>query len=324
MTTLIVGCGYLGRRVAMRLVERGERVIGTTRDPAKAEDLERIGVEPLILDLLRSTPHPDPPPQGGRGQGGVRPDTSEPSRLAGEGRVGGDQRTIAGPVLPEFDRLVYCVGLDRTSGAPMKSVYLDGLTNLLGFLQVRSFRFVYTSSTSVYGQDHGAWVTEDDPTEPTSESGRVVLEAEGIARYRGAVVLRLAGLYGAGRIIRRAAILAGEPIAGDPRKRVNLVHVEDAASAVVAALDRGRPGRVYNVADDRPADREELYGLSARCLGAPPPKFVPAAAYETDRRIANRRMKEELGVSLIHPDITAGLPASVEAEAERVSPRSPR
>ena len=80
MTTLIVGCGYLGRRMAARLLKGGERVIGTTRDPAKAAGLERVGVEPLLLDVigawadppaLRSnsapaTPHPNPPPQGGR------------------------------------------------------------------------------------------------------------------------------------------------------------------------------------------------------------------------------------------------------------------
>ena len=225
--------------------------------------------------------------------------------------------------LPEFDRLLYCVGFDRRVGASMREIYLDGLTNLLRLVEARSFLFVYTSSTSVYGQDHGDWVAEDDATEPRSESGRMVLEAEGIARSRRASIVRLAGLYGPGRIIRRAAIQAAEPIAGDPGKRVNLVQIDDAASATIAALDRGQPGRVYNVADDRPVDREELYGLTARCLGAPPPRFVPAAAgEEADRRVANRRMKEELGVVLAYPDVTTGLPASIMAE--RINPPPPR
>lgn len=326
MTTLVVGCGYLGRRVAMRLVARGERVIGTTRGAAKAEELVMIGVEPVVLDLLGreraehpplgnvpapATPHPNPPPQGGGGP-------ERTSLLAGE--VIAREELRGG--LPEFDRLVYCIGFDRTSGLPMREVYVDGLNRFLERLDARSFPFVYTSSTSVYGQDDGYWVTEDDATEPATESGRVVLEAEGIARSRGASIIRLAGLYGPGRIIRRAAILAGEPIAGDPAKRVNLVQIDDAASAVVAALDRGRPGRAYNVADDRPVERQELYELTARCLGAPAPRFVAAESSEADRRIANGRMKEELGVGLAYPDITTGLPASIGAE--RVSPPPPR
>ena len=204
----------------------------------------------------------------------------------------------------------------------MREVYVDGLRHFLDRLDGRSFRFVYTSSTSVYGQDDGSWVTEEESTSPKTESGRVVLEAEGIARGRGASVVRLAGLYGPDRIIRRAAILAGEPIAGDPAKRVNLVQIDDAASAVVAALDRGRPGRVYNVADDRPVERRELYERTARYLGAPAPRFVDAGSGEADRRIANRRMKEELGVNLAYPDVATGLPASVEAE--RLSPPPPR
>ncbi len=331
MTTLIVGCGYLGRRVAARLIGRGEKVSGTTRHIGKAIELIRLGIEPVVWDVMASeaedppplrndpapaTPHPIPPPQGGRGP-------EKPSPLEGEVRVGGSRLTRAPIGLPESDRMVYCVGFDRRSGRSMREVYVEGLRRFLDRLDGRSSRFVYTSSTSVYGQEDGSWVSEDDPTEPKTESGRVVLDAEEIARSRGAIVVRLAGLYGPGRIIRRDALLAGEAIAADPEKRVNLVHVDDAASAIVAALDRGEPGRVYNVADDRPVGRRELYEISTRCLGVPPPRFVGAGPHsEGDRRVANRRMKEELRVTLAYPDVTIGLPASVAEEG--LNPPSPR
>lgn len=312
MTTLIVGCGYLGRRVASLLIGRGEHVLGTTRDAGKADELARMGVEPVVLDVLggdTGTPHPNPLPQGERGpDGGSGP--SEISPL-----VKGDEDT---PRLPPFERLVYCVGYDRAAGRTMRHVYRDGLRRLLDRLESRPSRFVYTSSTSVYGQDDGSWVTEDDPTEPRTESGRIVLDAEAIARGHGAIIVRLAGLYGPGRIIRRAAIVAGEPIEGNPAKRVNLIHIDDAAAATVAALDRGEPGRAYNVVDDRPVARQELYEITARCLGAPPPRFVPGVRDEADRRMANGRMRDELGVRLIYPDVATGLPAAVEAG--RVTP----
>lgn len=297
MTTLVVGCGYLGRRVAAMLVGRGERVIGTTRHPGKAGELAGMGIEPFALDVLHvHAAEPETPPRPRVPRGGCG--------------------------LPSFDRLVYCVGFDSKAGPSRREVYVEGLSRFLETQTDRPHRFVYTSSTGVYGHDDGSWVTEDDPADPRTESGRVALEAETIARDHGAIVVRLAGLYGPGRIIRRAAIQAGEPIASAPAKRVNLVQVDDAASAVVAALDRGSPGRVYNVADDRPATRAELYGITARCLGAPAPTFLPAQAEEADRRIANRRMRDELGVVLTYPDVASGLPASISIEAEegRVSP----
>ncbi len=275
MTTLIIGCGYLGRRIARKLVEAGERVLGTTRSAAWAASLQAIGVEPVVLDVLNP----------------------------------------AATELPVFDRLVYCIGFDRSSGQPMRSVYIDGLSRFLDHLSSAPKHWVYTSSTGVYGQSGGVWVDENSATEPTSESGRLCLEAEAIAQSRGACITRLAGLYGPGRIIRRAAILAGEAVIGSPDHVINLIHVDDAASAVIAALDRGQSGRIYNVADDHPAPRSELYSLTAELLGAPPVTFTSATAEEFDRRVSNQRMKNELLVNLDYPTISEGIRAAFVAES---------
>jgi nucleoside-diphosphate-sugar epimerase len=199
------------------------------------------------------------------------------------------------------------------AGRSMREVYVGGLTNVLDALPAPR-RFVYVSSTSVYGQGGGEWVDEDSPTEPVEENGRIVLECERLLRRRlpDAIILRLAGIYGPGRLIKRAAVERGEPLATDPDKTVNLIHVEDGARAVVAAAERGRTGATYNVADGRPVTRREFYGELARLLGAPSPRFEPMSVDRTDRRISNRRLRSELGLELLYADYRAGLRQAVE------------
>jgi nucleoside-diphosphate-sugar epimerase len=285
--TLIVGCGYLGTRVAALLRHRGERVIATVRSPARAEGLRTQGIEPAIADVL------------------------DPGSLA---------------ALPGAGRVLYCVGFDRAAGPAMRSVYVDGLRNVLDAIAGRVGRLVYASSTGVYGSCGEDWIDEDTPVDPAHESGRVVLEAENLLRDRCGVmglplvILRFAGLYGPGRVPRRASLELGEPIVGDPDRPLNLVHIADAATAAVAALDRGAPGRIYLVSDDRPLPRRAYYTRAAELLGAPAPRFVPpvsgspeALREAASKRVSNRRLKMELGVTLAYPDVYAGLPDALEA-----------
>jgi nucleoside-diphosphate-sugar epimerase len=284
-TTLIVGCGYLGTRVAAQLVQRGERVLGTVRSPARGAVLRSQGIEPVIADVL------------------------DPDSL----------RT-----LPPADRAFYCVGYDRASGTGVRGVTVDGLRNALGGVAGRVGRLVYASSTGVYGPGPEDAVDEDSPTLPSHDSGRATLEAEDLLRETAAcgglpaIILRFAGLYGPGRVLRRASLERGEPIAGDPDRPLNLIHIADAATATVAALDRGQPGRIYLVSDDRPLPRRTYYTLAAALLGAPPPSFVPPAAgspealrHASSKRVSNRRLRMELGVTLAFPDVYAGLPDSL-------------
>ena len=150
----------------------------------------------------------------------------------------------------------------------MRTVFVDGLANVLDALEGQG-RFVHVSSTGVYAQRDGEAVDETAATEPASESGRVVLEAERLLRERrpGAVVLRFAGIYGPGRLIREKDVRAGEALSGDPEQWLNLIHVEDGAAAVAAALERGRPGTVCNVCDDRPVRRRDFYARWPSCSG---------------------------------------------------------
>jgi nucleoside-diphosphate-sugar epimerase len=288
--TLIVGCGYLGLRVARLLVERGDRVYGTTRSLGRAIELSRAGIEAIVADVL------------------------VPESLAR---------------LPEVDRVLYCVGFDRSKGVPIRSVYVDGLRHVLGHLIDRAGKLVYAGSTGVYGQNDGGWVDEDAAVDPQTESGRACLEAEKVVRsYEvegslASTILRFSGLYGPGRIMRREALLEGKVIAGDPEKYLNLVQIDDAVLATVAALDHGEGRSLYLVSDDRPAPRREFYTLAAQALGAPAPRFEPplpgspeASREESNKRISNAKMHAELDVRLKYPDITTGVPAAVAAEGD--------
>jgi nucleoside-diphosphate-sugar epimerase len=275
-TSLILGCGYLGARVASLWQQQDRRIYAATRN---AEHLPE-GVEPIACDVL------------------------QPQSLQ---------------LLPEVDTVLYAVGFDRKSGATMRSVYVDGLANVLDHLRAPA-RFIYISSSSVYGQADGGWIDETSPTEPNEESGRIVLEAEAVLRAKlpGAMILRFAGIYGPGRLLRRQTIEKGEPIMGDADKWLNLIHVEDGARVILAAEEHGRPGCVYSICDDHPVRRRYFYAALARALGTAEPRFVPPPALQPspphekgNRRISNRRMKEELQVLLRYPDYEQGLRASL-------------
>ena len=287
MAKLICGCGYLGLRVAERWLEAGEQVFAVTRSSRRAEELKGRGLSPLLADV------------------------TDPATLAD---------------LPAASTLLYAVGFDRSAGKPMQEVYVGGLGNVLDAISPETQKIIYISSTSVYSQTGGVWVDEGSPCEPQRDNGQVCLSAEQtLEEHRQgpkAITLRLAGLYGPGRIPRRAALLAGEAIPAPSEGYLNLIHVDDAARVVLAAEERARPPRLYLVSDGHPPSRAEYYAELARLAGGPPPRYAPpepgspaALRAESNKRIGNRRMLEELGVELEYPTYREGLAAIVAGEA---------
>jgi nucleoside-diphosphate-sugar epimerase len=278
-SVLVVGCGFLGRRAARRWRAAGRTVSALTRSDERSEQFRAEGIEPILGDV------------------------TEPASLR----------------FPQSDTVLYAVGLDRTAGQSMREVYVGGLANVLGGLP-RPRCFIYVSSTSVYGQTDGEEVDETAATDPEEESGKIVLEAERLLRERmpEAIILRFAGIYGPGRLLRRRSIESGEVIVGDPERWLNLIHVEDGVMAVLAAAERGRPGEVYNVSDGQPVRRREFYTSLARLLKAPKPRFVPPPTdaplpphERAHRRIVSRRLRDDLAVTLRYPDHDSGLAASL-------------
>ncbi len=281
MKRLIFGCGYLGERVARRWQSQGDEVFAVTRSTERAEQLAERGLRTIVADV------------------------TDPSTLDG---------------LPQVEVTLYAVGYDRSSPRSMREVYVDGLKAALQAMSHRTARIIYISSTSVYGQTDGGWVDENSPCEPARENGRVCLEAENALRdsplAERSVVLRLAGIYGPGRLPNRQALRSGEPIASSLEGYLNLIHVDDAASVAAAAADHSRPSPLYLVSDGSPMTRQEYYAEAARLLGAPPPRFIGPTEESTkqlraatNRRISNAKMLAELGVELAYPSYREGLAA---------------
>ncbi len=299
---LIVGCGYLGTRVAAAWQALGEQVAVVTRFADRAAALAAQGFQPIVADV------------------------SEPGSLA----------TLA--ELPPPDTLLYAVGFDRASGKAMRDIYVQGLQNVLEAFPRGGGprRWIYISTTGVYGSLDGQ-VTEETPCEPTREGGKICLEAEQLLRShplgQRCIVLRLAGIYGPGRIPNRQSLLQGEPIVADADSRLNLIHVDDAASVVLAAETRGKPPALYLVSDGQPPRRGEYYAEAARLLGAPPPQLIspgeatanaPTAGNPMSSRTArahdasaksidNSKMLRELGVVLRYPSFREGLSQAIAA-----------
>jgi nucleoside-diphosphate-sugar epimerase len=273
MTTpaLILGCGYLGERVAKAWLVRGHRVAALTRNRSAA--LSETGIEPIAGDVL------------------------DPASLH---------------ELPEAAAVLYAIGFDRSAGKSMREVYVEGLRNALCAIRCTG-PLLFVSSTSVYGQTDGEWMNEDSPTEPIEESGKIVLDAEKTVRELrpDAIVLRFAGIYGPDRILRRQALLNGEPLVGDSEKWLNLIHVDDGVAAVLAACEQGKPGETYLIADDEPVRRRDFYTLAAEVIGAPAARFQNPAQTnrEANRRISNAKAKRDLGFAPRYPSFRYGLPA---------------
>ena len=268
MRRLVVGCGYLGERVARVWREAGDEVYATTRGPG-TDRLSRAGLRPIVLDVTQGP------------------------------RFG---------ALPEVDTVVFAVGRDRRSGATMFGIYVKGLRAVLDALPGSTGRVIYASSTGVYAQNAGEWVDETSVCEPVREGGKACLSGERLL-FAHARALRLAGLYGPGRLPRSADLTAGRPIAGSPDAYLNLIYVEDAAHAVVAAAALGPDtGRTYVVSDGNPPRRAEYLRLLATRLGAAPPVFAGGSGL--GKRVRNDRAVYELGLRLQYLSYREGLAAS--------------
>lgn len=283
-TRLIFGCGYIGHRVASRWQAAGDRVFVATRKADNAERFRAEGFEPIVADVTC------------------------PATLSD---------------LPEVDTLLFAVGFDRGAGPSIQEVYADGFANVLAALSDRVQRVVYLSTTGVYGNADGEWVDEQTPPAPARDGGKASLAAEQVLAEspfadRG-VALRLAGIYGPGRIPYVDKLKAGEPIAAPQTGWLNLIHADDAASAAIVAADHPDPPATVCVSDGAPPQRSDYYGEVARLIGASGPAFVDpplgspkAARAAADKRIRNRVLSERLGVELQFPTYREGLAQALQ------------
>jgi nucleoside-diphosphate-sugar epimerase len=269
-------------------------------------------------------------------------------RLAAEGWIaGGTCRTedkaiaprAAGFAVEVFDRdhplsrkaldgvthLVVSVPPD-VAGDPVLAVHGEDIAGIEGLCWLG-----YLSTTGVYGDRGGGWVDEIAELSPSGERGRRRVAAEAgwlDLRHRRGVpvhIFRLAGIYGPGRSPFEALRAGTAKRIDKPGQVFSRIHVEDLARVLAASISRPRPGAVYNVCDDDPAAPEAVVAYAAALLGVPAPPLVPLEAaglspmarsfYDDNKRVSNRLIKSELGVTLRYPHFRAGLASILGEEA---------
>ena len=282
MRLLVLGHGYSAGFLTRLLVPQGWAVTGTTRDdPARVAD---AGATPL--------------------------------------RWPGEEPAIRAEIA-RADAILISAGPDA-EGDPALRDFADALAaapaRWLGYL----------STTGVYGDHQGGWVDETTPLTPATRRGqqRVAAEAawQALAAAHGLPlhIFRLAGIYGPGRgPVQKLREGTARRIV-KPGQVFSRIHAEDIAQTLAASIARPNPGAIYNLCDDDPAPPEAVIAHAAELLGVRVPpaedyataEMTPMARsfYAESKRVANDRIKRELGVDLRHPDYRSGLKALLAAE----------
>jgi len=213
-----------------------------------------------------------------------------------------------------FDAVIHCAS-SRGGGVEFyRQIYLDGARNLLDrFAETKLF---FTSSTSVYAQCDGSWVTEESETQPVRDTGLVLLETEKLVLERRGTVARLAGIYGPGRSALLSKFLAGTAIIDPESDRfVNQVHRHDIASAIFFLLTREtQETQIYNVVDDQPMLQTECYRWLAQRLDRPLPPIGKSTGQRkrgsSNKRVSNAKLRS-LGWTPRYPTFVDAMETSI-------------
>ncbi len=280
------GLGFSALALARRLKAAGWAVAGTTRSREKAAALKGEGLAAQIFDR----DHP-----------------LAPAALAGT------------------THLLVSIAPDE-AGDPVLDLHEADIAALPGLRWIG-----YLSTTGVYGDWQGAEV--DETSELRGAKGRnrrrIAAEAAWLALQAGrglpVHVFRLAGIYGPGRSAFDQVRAGRARRIDKPGHLFSRIHVDDIAATLEASIARPAPGRIYNVCDDLPASAAEVTAYACELLGVAPPPLIPLEAaelspmalsfWQDNRLVSNRRLHEELGVTLAYPDYRAGLRAILAAES---------
>ncbi|MGI9485711.1 MAG: SDR family oxidoreductase [Geminicoccaceae bacterium] len=281
------GLGYSAMALARQLMVEGWSAAGTTRSEDKRKALEAEGIEAHLFS--RRQPLEDP-----------------------------------AAALDGVTHLITSIAPDE-EGDPVLACHLNDL--------IASGRIAwvgYLGTTGIYGDRLGGWVDETDKPAPSLPRTKRRAAAEGhwLASGLPTHIFRLAGIYGPGP--RRNAL---ETVKSGKARRIvkpgqmfGRIHLDDIVQVLRASIAKPNPGAIYNVADDEPAPPQDVIAFAADLLGVEPPPAVPfeeadisdaaRSFYADNRRVANGRIRNELGVDLKHPNYREGLRAILEGMDE--------
>ena len=279
MKVLVFGCGYLGWRAAESWLANGHQVTAVTRSENRVNTMRQAGFATCVADV-------------------TKPETLNQF----------DQ---------PFDVVLFSVGFDRSRYDDIRSVYVDGFKNVLKRLHGDTGHLIYISSTGVYGNCDGQWVNEMTTPSPVRPGGKACLEAEElIARSILAdrsTILRLAGIYGPGRVPRLASVLNQDWPALSQQGHINLIHVQDAAQIIARVADRKIQSETLLVSDGFPPKRKTFFDLVAELVGKGPINWDSTIRDEVsdraaaDKRVSNQRLLDKLSYKFQFPDYQSGI-----------------
>ena len=274
---LIAGCGYVGEATADLFHSAGWKVECWVHS---SESAARLSVKPYSIQVI------------------------DVSRQA-------DVRKYAGA----FDAVIHCVSSRGGDVEAYCQIYLEGARHLLETFS--KAKILFTSSTSVYAQRDGSWVTEESETKPLRETSRILLEVEKLILEKNGIVARLAGIYGPGRSALLTKFVNGTATIDPNNDRfVNQVHRDDIASALFLLLNREAvsPGQIYNVIDDQPLLQSACYGWLAQRLNRPLPPIRkserPRKRGDTNKRVSNAKLRR-LGWTPQYPTFSNAMEKSI-------------
>jgi nucleoside-diphosphate-sugar epimerase len=273
---LIAGCGYVGQAVADLFHAAGWTVEGWTHS---AESAARLSANPYPVR-------------------GV--DVSRRAQVAEHGGM--------------FDAVIHCASSRGGDAETYRQVYLDGARNLLETFP--GSKLLFTSSTSVYAQSDGSWVTQESETKPVRETSRILLETEKLVLDQRGIVARLAGIYGPGRSALLSKFLAGTAVIDPENDRfVNQVHRDDIATALFFLLGREAEGaQICNVVDDQPILQSECYRWLAQRLNRPLPPIGKSKGLrkrgDSNKRVSNAKLRR-LGWTPRYPTFVEAMEKSI-------------
>lgn len=291
------GTGVIGRRLVPQLVACGHQVTATTTSAGKLELLEQMGAEGVVMDGLDAK-------SVGEAVAAARPDAIVNQMTALSVAHAGKPN----PRKP--DRFFAITNRLRS----------EGIDHLLAAAEATGVRHVVAQGhASMNGIRNGGWVkTEEDPLEVV-EGTKAINHLEDVVVRAGGAVLRYGGFYGAGahddqiHLVRKRLL----PLVGGGAGYVSWVHVDDAANATVLAMEQRAQG-VFNIVDDEPAPVSVWLPYLAECVGAKPPRRVPAwlarllagemavGVMTEGRGFSNAKAKRQLGWELRYPSWRQG------------------
>jgi nucleoside-diphosphate-sugar epimerase len=272
---LIAGCGDVGMALGRMLVEDGHRVYALRR---------KVGELPPSLEAIAA-------------------DLTDSATLRS---------------LPDADFVYYTAAADGRDEAAYDRAYVIGLGNLLQSLKEHSqskVRFVFVSSTGVYGQNAGEWVDESSPTVPQRFSGKKLLEGERICLegMLPATVVRFGGIYGPGRNRLLRQVRDGATCVEEPPHYTNRIHRDDCARVLRHLLQLDEPAPVYVGVDCDPAPQCTVMDWLAERMNAPAPRRKSARGLGGQGKRCRNDLLLDSGYRFLYPTFREGYAPLVDS-----------